>query len=371
MGLFGKQKSKSFLGIDLGSSGIKVVEFENKKGRPTLLTYGYAEFSSIEAGETLFEQTKRTGELLAQVCKQAGVRSTQAMAALPTSKVFTTILSLADGKDQRQRQLAVDAEITKLAPLPLSEMITQTTSLDEEKNGKKDQKKHKDAAKTPEAPKQKQFRVLVTGAAKTFIQKYIEIFKTAKLNLQAIDTESLALVRSLIGKDKGAIMILDIGSKRTNIIIVEKGIPFVSRSINIGGNSITSELMRQMSLSEEDAERMKRDLGTVSPVDSSSEGLPKLLEMMMLPLVNEIRFAFQLYANMDLAQIKKVEKIVVTGGSAHLPKIPEYLAQVLNLNVYRGDPWARVVYPNELAGVLEEIGPRMSVAIGLAMREME
>ena len=129
-------------------------------------------------------------------------------------------------------------------------------------------------------------------------------------------------------------MILDIGSKRTNIIIVEKGIPFVSRSINIGGNSITSELMRQMSLSEEDAERMKRDLGTVSPGDSSSEGLPKLLEMMMLPLVNEIRFAFQLYANMDLAQIKKVEKIVVTGGSAHLPKIPEYLAQVLNLNVF-------------------------------------
>src|SRR3989339_353996 len=96
------------------------IDFENKKGRPTLLTYGYAEFSSIEAGETLFEQTKRTGELLAQVCKQAGVRSTQAMAALPTSKVFTTILSLADGKDQRQRQLAVDAEITKLAPLPLS-----------------------------------------------------------------------------------------------------------------------------------------------------------------------------------------------------------------------------------------------------------
>jgi len=179
MGLFGKQKPKSFLGIDLGSSSIKVVEFENKKGRPVLLTYGYAEFSSTEAGETLFEQTKRTGELLAQVCKQAGVRSTQAMAALPTSKVFTTILSLADGKDPRQRQLAVDAEITKLAPLPLSEMITQTTSLDEEKNAKKDQKKHKDAVKTPEAPKQKQFRVLVTGAAKTFIQKYIEIFKAA------------------------------------------------------------------------------------------------------------------------------------------------------------------------------------------------
>ncbi len=69
--------------------------------------------------------------------------------------------------------------------------------------------------------------------------------------------------------------------------------------------------------------------------------------------------------------MKKVEKIILTGGSAHLPRIPEFLSDSLNLNVYRGNPWARVVYPQDLSVVLEEIGPRMSVAVGLAMREMD
>lgn len=361
MRLFGKKESKGFLGVDIGASSIKVVEFESKKGRSVLMTYGYAEFPSVEAGETLFDQVQATGELLARVCKEAGVKSTRVMAALPTSHVFSAILSLPDGKDPRGRQSIVDAEVTKLAPLPVSEMITQTTFLESEEK-----------SKTEMLQQQKQLRVLVTGAAKSFIQKYIEIFKIAKLNLQAIDTEALALIRALIGKDKGAIMVLDIGAKRTNLIIAEKGIPFVSRSINLGGNTVTTALMQQMKVSEEEAERMKRDLGFAGTEGSTlGSGLPHVLEVIMQPLVNEIRFAFQLFANMELAEIKKVEKIILTGGSAHLPRVAEYLAHILDMNVYRGDPWARVVYPRDLTSVLEEIGPRMSVAIGLAMREID
>ncbi len=367
MGLFGKKKAKSFLGVDIGASSVKVVEFANKKGRATLLTYGYAELPTAEAGETLFDNPKAAGELLARVCKEAGCKSTAVMAALPTSNVFSTILSIPEVKDARQRQSVVNTEVAKLSPLPLTEMILQTTFLDEEKKVEKSGLKAGSGSAG-----QKDFRVLVTGAAKTFIQKYIETFKAAKLNLQAIDTEALALVRALIGKDKGAIMMLDIGSKRTNILIVEKGIPFVSRSITIGGNTVTSQLMRTMSLSETDADRIKRDLAVAPASDTGlTAGLPKLLEPIMQPLLNEIRYAFQLYANMELAQMKKVEKIIVTGGSSHLPRIPEYLAQTLNMNVYRGDPWARVVYPQDLTSVLEEVGPRMSVAIGLAMREMD
>jgi type IV pilus assembly protein PilM len=372
MPLFGKKKSKSFLGVDIGASSIKVVEFEARKGRPMLMTYGYAELPNAQAGETIFDQPAAAGALLSRVCKEAGTKTTAAMAALPTSHVFAAILSMPDGKDKRLRQAAVDAEVTKLAPLPLSEMIIQTTYLDEGEKGQKAKSGKKGDKENKGEPqkKEKQFRAMVTGSAKTFIGKYIEIFKTAKLNLQAIDTESLALVRALIGKDKGAIMVIDLGSKRTNIIIVEKGVPFVSRSINLGGDTLTRALMAQMNITEEEAERIKRDLSAATATDVEA-ALPKVLEQFVQPLVNEIRFAFQLYASMELAQIKKVEKIILTGGSSHLPGIPEHLAQTLNLNVYRGDPWARVTYPEDLSSVLEEIGPRMSVAVGLAMREME
>jgi len=126
-------------------------------------------------------------------------------------------------------------------------------------------------------------------------------------------------------------------------------------------------MVEQMQLNEDDAERAKRDLG----IAGGNGTLPKILEPIMQPIVNEIKFAFQLYANMELTELKRVEKIILTGGSSHLAHVPEYLSETLNMNVYRGDPWARVVYPKDLAVVLEEIGPRMAVAVGLAMREME
>jgi len=373
MGLFGGQKKNTYLGVDIGGSSIKIVELANEKGRARLMTYGYLELPLQDGGDGLLDQPKKAGDLLAQVCKEADVKATQAMTGLQTANVFSTILALPKSKDPKQLKPLIDVELAKLAPLPVSEMITYSTFIDGEKDKKEVEKgKSQPAAKEPAVktdPKDKFTRVLVTGAAKTLVQKYIDVFKTAKLNLQAIDTESFALIRALIGKDKGAIMILDLGSRRTNLFVVEKGIPFVARSINLGGDSVTKRIVEQMQMNEEDAERAKRDLGIAG--NGGTGGLPKILEPIMQPIVNEIRFAFQLYANMELTEIKRVEKIILTGGSSHLPHIPEYLSETLNMNVYRGDPWARVVYPKDLATVLEEIGPRMAVAVGLAMREMD
>ncbi len=360
MSLFGKKQKGGFLGVDIGGGSIKVVELANEKGRARLMTYGYAELPVSEGSGLLIDEPKKTGELLAEVWKKSGCRSTSAMAALPTSNIFSTILSLPASKDQKQLKPLIDAEVEKLSPLPLSEMITYSTFLDGDKTEKKAGEKPGDV------------HVLVTGAAKTLVQKYIEVYKIAKLQLQAIDTESFALIRSLVGKDKGAIMLIDLGSRRTNMTIVEKGIPFVTRSINIGGDSVTNRIKASMNVEVSQAERMKRDFATAQMKESTLPGgLSPLLEPVMQPLVNEIRYAFELYAKMELTQSKKVEKIILTGGSSHLPRITDYLSAMLNVNVYRGDPWARVVYPQELSAVLEEIGPRMSVAVGLAMRDME
>lgn len=383
MGLFGGKKSKGFLGVDIGASSIKVVELSQEKGRARLMTYGYTELPPTAAGGSFFDQPQKTGELLRKILTSSNVKSVQAMSALPTTNVFSTIFSLPKVKDKKQQEAEIDAELTKLTPLPLSEMITQRIFLDGEKKDKEEEKKKAEVIRN-ETPEEKQLRekmekerekhvrVLVTGSANSFVQKYVQIFKAAKLELQALDTESFALIRSLIGKDRSAIMIIDFGSERTNITIVEKGIPFVTRSVKIGGDTVTRYIAEQMQLSVEDAERIKRDLGTMSTaVSDLPGGLPKVLEPALQPLVNEIRYAIQLYTNMELTEFKRVDKIILTGGSSHLPRVPEYLADVLNINTYRGDPWARVVYPKDLESVLEEIGPRMSVAIGLAMRDFD
>lgn len=372
MGLFGGKGPHTYLGVDIGASGLKLVELANERGRAKLMTYGYTERKPGQPSLSPFDDTKATGELLAKLCKQCGTKGTKAMAALPLSSVFSAIVSVPRRKTEKEMQPLVDAQVGKLTPIPLTEMVTYSTFIDGVKGDVP--KKGKEEAKAPDAKAEKpsdHVRVLVTGAAKSLVQKYIEIFRFAKLELQAIDTEAFALVRSLIGKDKSPIAILDIGGTRTNVTIVERGVPVLTRSVNIGGAAVTRRIMEQMNVPESEAEQMKLDLGNMAGASTGVGGLPAVLDAVMQPMLNEIRYAFQLYAGMELTEFKKVEKIVLTGGSSHLPRIVEFLKESLNMNVYRGDPWARVVFPEDLRPVLDEIGPRMSIAIGLGMREIE
>jgi type IV pilus assembly protein PilM len=364
---FRKKQSHTYLGVDVGAAGLKVVELANEKGRAKLMTYGYTERKPGQAAMSPFDDPKATGELLAALCRKCGTRGTKAMAALPLSSVFSAIVSVPRRKTEKEMQPLVDAQVAKLTPIPVSEMVLYSTYIDG--IGKENIKNQEPKAQL-EKPSD-HVRVLVTGAAKSLVQKYVEIFRAAKLDLQAIDTEAFALVRSLIGKDRGPIAILDIGGMRANVTVVEKGVPVLTRSINLGGNAVTKRIMEQMGVPEAEAEQMKLDLGNMAGASSGVGGLPAVLDAVMQPMLNEIRYAFQLYAGMELAEFKKVEKIVLTGGSSHLPRIVEFLKESLNVNVYRGDPWARVAFPEDLRPVLDEVGPRMAVAIGLGMREIE
>lgn len=349
---FGRKAPSGMLGVDVGASGIKLAEIGKVDGRPAILTYGY---SVVADGDSFhpFDDPERAGLLLADIAKQAGVKTSQAMAALPIQEVFSAIVSVPRKRDKKELKPLIDGQISKLAPMPLSEMVTYTTLIDP-----LDKKRNATDA----------VRVLVTGASKTLVQKYVTLFNAAKLKLAAIDTEAFALIRSLIGKDKSAILILDIGFARTNIIIVERGIPFLTRTIQIGGETITQHLVEQMGISQTEAEQMKQDMAQLTEDQAQ---LPEILKPFVLPILNEINYAFELYDRAEFSEIDQVEKIILTGGSSHLPFLREHLETTLNLNVYRGNPLARVAYPKDLSGVFEEIGPKMAVAIGLAMRDME
>jgi type IV pilus assembly protein PilM len=366
MAFFRSKGPHTFLGVDIGASGLKVVELASEKGRAKLMTYGYTERKPGQSAPSPFDDPKATGEALARLCARCGAKGNRAMAALPLSSVFSAIVSVPRKKTEREMQPLVDAQVGKLTPIPLTEMVTYSTFIDGSKGAEGAK-----GTKGTEVKSSDHVRVLVTGAAKSLVQKYVDIFRAAKLELQAIDTEAFALVRSLIGRDKSPIAILDIGGTRSNVTIVEKGVPVLTRSVNIGGNAVTRRIMDQMSVSEPEAEQIKTDLGNMSAASAGVGGLPPVLDAVMQPLLNEIRYAFQLYAGMELAEFKKVEKIVLTGGSSHLPRVVEFLKESLNMNVYRGDPWARVVFPEDLRPVLDEVGPRLSIAIGLGMREIE
>lgn len=366
MSLFGGKKEEHFdgmLGVDIGPSGIKIVELVPEKGRLRLSTYGYSEFTVVGPdAASLLDMPEKAAEIIKKIIKDSGMKATRVVAALPSALVFQTIVTIPPGKNKEEVKAHIEMQTSKLLPMPLAEMIVDSNILDKDLLPS-EEKKGKEEGEKPS----KHIRVLVTAAPKTLVQKYVDLFRKSKLELVSLETEVFALIRALIGKDKSRVMIADMGYVQTNISIVDKGIPYLSRSMRGGGTGVTTALAAGMGMSYDDAECMKRDL---SLTHGQSEP-PKAVRDALEPVVHELRYALELYAQQAFHDNSSVEKIILTGGSAHLPSLDPYLTKVLNVNVYIGDPWARVAAPPALRPVLEEIGPRFSIALGLAMRLKE
>ena len=88
----------------------------------------------------------------------------------------------------------------------------------------------------------KNTRILLTAAPKALVRKYLTLFREAGLTLLALDTEAFSLVRSLVGADPATVMLVDLDFTVTNIMIVQNGIPYLNRSINVGGLTITKAI---------------------------------------------------------------------------------------------------------------------------------
>lgn len=349
--------TKSFLGVDLGATSIKIVELKEEAGRARLLTYGYTE-QSIGYPEKEFTETpERAIDLIKKICVKARTVSKQAVAALPSASVFSSVINIpaAPGKDLAE---AVRWEAKKIIPLPLEEMILDWKVLTPETA----------AGVTPPVAPQKTTRVLLTAAAKNLVKKYLDIFKGAGLNLVSLETETFALVRALVGVDKSTVIVVDMGAASTAISIIENGVPFLNRSLNVGGINITKEIAASLGIDFNQAEQMKYDAG-MSP--GAGGGVSKIVERALSMLLNEIKYCANIYQNQEGGTEKKIEKVILTGGGALLPNFVEYLSGALNMRVYAGNPWARIIYPEELRPILDQVGPKFSVAIGLAMRELE
>lgn len=379
MPLFGSKSG--FLGVDLGTSSIKMVELKEEKGHPRLVSYGFAEKQMDIIRSDSHEAQARIVESIKQIVKQSSISTTKVVAALPSFAVFTSIISLPT-MSKKDLVAAVRWEAKKFVPIPLEEMILDWKVLSTSEKETEAVTRNKEPEKPAQAAVEKKlsvadigakketgFKVLLTAAPKNLVKRYVEIFKTANLQIVSLETEAFAQERSLIGNDPASIMIVDIGAIATSISVISGGIPILNRSVDIGGNTITKAIANSLNIDFERAEQFKRDVGVgFGPGSATPQSqIPRTIEFIVSSIVNEIKYVLNIYQNQSK---KEVEKVVLAGGSSFLPNLPSYLESLLGIRVFIGDPWARIVYPLELKPVLAELGPRFAVAIGLAMREI-
>ncbi|MEK7094691.1 MAG: type IV pilus assembly protein PilM [Patescibacteria group bacterium] len=355
MAIFRKKETR-FVGVDIGAGGVKLIELLFEDGVYKLMTYGATDRLAEVVDTPLTENAEEAVLHIQKLVKDAGVVGKKVVASLPVHSVFSSVIAIPEVKTEEERRVLVEKQAAKLIPMPLEQMVIDYQIIDgeAEKSGK--------TVSVPSTGAEKNIRVLITGATRKMVKTYTEIFDKSGMDLESLETEPFALIRSLVGTDRSSIMILDVGAFRTNMTIAEDCVPFVNRSIKVGGAMVTRKIAEQMGVSVAEAEQIKHDLA-----EGQTDGVPKAVEDLFMPIVNEISYAMKMHAESEWAKQAKVEKVILTGGSAHLPGLDVFLTERLNVRTYVGDPWARIKVHESLRPVLDEIGPRYSVALGLAM----
>ncbi|MBI2552526.1 type IV pilus assembly protein PilM [Candidatus Uhrbacteria bacterium] len=357
-----KRKQKGYLGIDFGAGGIKVIQLAPEGGRGNLFTYGFTERPPEEIGGDYLESAEIAGGLLKQICARARTSVTHAVSALPIPTVFSAVLSIA-AVPKKELLKAVEWEAKKLIPLPLEEVRLDYKELN--LKGEKADRGEEQGARGGSA---ESIAVLLTAAPRSIIDKYLAIAKVAGLNLGSLETEAFALIRALIGKDLSPAVILDMGALRSNILMVDRGIPMFTRSIEIGGKRCTEAIAQSLKVNLGQAEAMKRDVSAPAGAAPPSD-IPHILQEVLQPLVNEMKYSFHVYRTRNVIA-RPPERIILTGGGAQIAGFAEFLSREFNIRAFIGNPWERVNVPPDLAPLLQGFGSRFAVAIGLALRNI-
>lgn len=351
MGLFSFGGDNLFLGIDIGDSSLKMVELKKRGRKIQLSNYAFSENVS-ELNFNKINDTDYLAKAISKVIKEAGFSARRATVSLPTFAVFSSIINISVA-DKKLLAKAVTEEARKVIPLPLEEMILDWKVVPD-KNGK--------------TPSKGNIQIFLTGSPKKLVKKYIEVFRKANIALSSLETETFSLVRSLAGDDKSPIMIVEIGANSTDLSIVRESIPVLNRSLSVCATTVTKSLADTLGMTLNQAEQFKLDLSFSLNIDNSQDKLPKLILDSLEPIVTEIKYLMDFYHSQNNDPL---EKIILSGGGALLLNLSDYLSKRLNIKVIIGDPWSRINYPQEIKPVLMEVGPKLAVAIGLAMREIE
>ncbi|KKP67746.1 MAG: Type IV pilus assembly protein PilM [Candidatus Moranbacteria bacterium GW2011_GWE1_35_17] len=355
------------LGVDFGTSSIKIVELEYKNGSSFLSNYGWIEIpqkkkvSDFEIKNDSDEEIEKI-QLLKKLIEEMGIKSKSAYIAMGSFKGLSAMISVNDIHEDNLDDV-IRAEASKYIPVSLDEVYLSSDIVSKriEKNdngsvaGKKFlRKKEKEVVD-----------VLLVAAPKDDVHRYERIVEGSGLKVASLELDIFSATRSLVGDDLGKFLIIDIGAKITNIILVDKGVIRVNRNINVGGDEITKNIASNLNVSWDRAEEFKKKNNYLK-----EEG-----KAIVLPILNLI--AKEAKRLVELVSVgnnlsKPLDKVILVGGGSDVLGIVDIFKETLGDGVVMGNPFEKVIIESDIIKTnIANISPKFSVATGLAIKGAE
>lgn len=368
--MFGSRKNYS-IGVDFGTSAIKIVELSFKNQKTYLENYGWVDLGLVSASsvtkpiaEAKNSYDKKLQKYLQKLIKSMKLKSRGAYISLPGSSGLVVLINFPAMSDEELEE-AVKFEAKKYIPNSLDEV-----AIDWEIVGEKEDSEDQGEASPKENSEKidiitKEKEVLLVAAPKKEVVRCGSIVKDSGLDVRNVELEIFSMVRATVGNDSGCSLIVDIGSQMTNIVLVEKGIIKVNRNVEGGGNEVTRSIAESLNISNQRAEELKKENKDLLSSREMSLVIP-VLDM----ITNESLRIVNAY-KAKRGENSRIDSIILSGGSSKLKGLDQYFSQKIGIQARIGNPWSKVAYDEKITPFVEKMGTSFSVALGLAFRGIE
>lgn len=347
--LFG---GKDTVGLDIGSSYLKLVQLKEKKGAYELEAFDMLPLPPELVVEGSIIDSLRLVESIRELVKQAKVKSK--VCALGIAGHASVIIRRISLPEMSEEELAESIKFEAEQHIPFD---IDDVNIDFQILG-------------PIEDEPGQMDVMLVACKKDIINEYTSVVREAGLNPLVVDVNAFCIgnayeINNEIEPDR-TVALVNIGASTINLNILKGGITVFTRDSAVGSNIHTEALMREFGIEHEAAESLK--LGEAVDGAGPEDAAP-ILEQASDEIVSEIARSIEYYQS--TGYMEEIHEVVLSGGGALVKGFADMLAQSVGLEVRLSEPFRNIHIPGKFdVTFLEEIGPIATVAVGLAIRRL-
>ncbi|HEX3568639.1 MAG TPA: type IV pilus assembly protein PilM [Candidatus Saccharimonadales bacterium] len=336
----------AFFGLDIGTTAVRLVELRGNGASKTLVKYAYVPVDS----KLVLSDSKGDQQKLAQIIKdllgQAKMTTRNVAVGIPSQRVFTTVVDF-DRLPPSELSKAIRYQADSLIPTPLD-------------------KSKIDWAVIGDSPKDKtKVEILLSSVENDFIEQRLDLLESIGLDVISFEPDNLALTRALVAPDATTPqMVLDIGSKSTDLVITMEGAPRLTRAIPTGAEAIIRSAAQNLNIDDKQARQFVFKFGMSKDKLEGRihDAIVGTVDLLTVEIEKSIKFFQTRYVDVP------INRIIVTGGASALPEFPLYLANKFGIEVEIGNAWRNVAFSPDRQNELLAVSNHFGVATGLAER---
>ncbi len=348
--MFGMGKQKPLVGLDIGSSSIKAIELRSTRHGHELVSFGLQPLAQDTVVDGAIMDAPLVAAGISNIFDQQKIKTKNVATAVSGHSVIVKRVTLPSMTEEELYD-RIQTEASQHIPFDIADVNLDHQTLE-----------------TVDT----QMDVLLVAVKKDKILNHTNVLVQAGKTPTVVDIDAFALQNCFelnYDPDPGqTVALLNIGASVMNINIVRNAIPLFTRDVSVGGNQYTDALQKELDLSFEDAERLKKG---ESIAGVAEEQRTTILRSVSDILVLEIQKTFDFFR--ATASGENIQRIYVAGGTARVPGLVDLLREEFAMPVEELYPFRKIIINpgrhNEEE--IRELAPRLAIAVGLALRSFD